>query len=95
LAGQEAVPADRAAPGAKELGLKQLVMARYAGPGNPEAALHQMTSDSGAFEMAQKWRPQPGSLAAHKGSIFVVVRSGEMDARELNRFVSLFEAALR
>jgi hypothetical protein len=78
LATQDPAPAEQAAAGARELGLKRLLM----------------TSGSGAFEMVQKWRPQPGALAAHKGSLFFTVRSSGLDARELNRFLSLFEAAL-
>jgi hypothetical protein len=94
LATQDPAPPEQAAAGARELGLKRLLVARYSGPGSPEVAIHQMTSGSGAFEMVQKWRPQPGTLAAHKGSLFFTVRSSGLDARELNRFLSLFEAAL-
>jgi hypothetical protein len=94
LASQAVARQDQVTPGARELGLKSALAARYEGPGEPEVTLHQMTSDPGAFEMAQKWRPMPGIMAGHKGSRFFTARSSGLDARELGRFISLLEAAL-
>jgi hypothetical protein len=95
LVSRQMATADQIAPGAPELGLKEAINARYSGPGNPDVTMHRMTSESGAFEMVQKWRPVHGALASHKGAIFFVARSEALDARELNRFLSQYESALR
>jgi hypothetical protein len=82
-----------AAPGGAELGLDGLIVATYAGPGDPVVIVHEMGSGSSAFEMAQRWRAEAGAIAFQSDSRFVVVRAPSLDQAALNRFADALERA--
>lgn len=78
----------------RRLGLKQASQASYDGPVPISVKVYQMTTDAGAFEAGQKWRPAEGALAFHAGACFVVAESPGAGHDTLNRFAAAMEKAL-
>jgi len=78
----------------RKLGLARSHAAVYSGSGKLAVTVYEMTSDSGAFELVQKWKAEPGQIFLHKGRYFVLVQSPGMDTRTLSRLAGQIEAAL-
>jgi hypothetical protein len=89
---------DRPAAGAPDplgrLGVRQAGRARYRGPAAITVDVYEMTTGSGAFEAAQKWKPALGTLAFHQNEFFVVLTS-EAPRETLLAFAQQLEKALR
>lgn len=88
-------PAPPAAPEqVTKLGLVRAHSAIYEGNGRIEVIVYQMTSESGAFELVQKWRAEPGTVYLHKGRNFVLLRSPGMDNASLSKLANQIEVTL-
>ena len=65
----------------------------YDGTPRITATIHEMPSGL-AFDVLQKWRPEPGKLAFFRGRYFGVAESAGTDQRALQPFVAAFEKLL-
>ena len=90
----EAVGLDQAPELARRLGAKRVTLARFDGPSPLVATYYTMGADSAAFELVQKWKPEPGEMFFSRGPIFVIVAAAGMDARSLRPIVDAVEKEL-
>jgi hypothetical protein len=79
LSSQEEIDPEKTPQGVQDLGLVQAMRATYTGPETLTVVVYQMTTQSGAFELVQQWRPMPGSLALYVGANFIIVESPLLD----------------
>ena len=57
----------------RRLGMRRAGSAEYQGAGTLKVEIYELTSDAGAFEVEQTWRPLADTVAFHKDSYFTVV----------------------
>ncbi|MCW5980109.1 MAG: hypothetical protein KIT09_18650 [Bryobacteraceae bacterium] len=95
LEGTARLTADETPDEIRRLGLRSAYRGRYAGAGDLTVTVYWMTSEAGAFELAQKWRPEAGRLAYHQGDLFVVLESAGMDHRSLAGVAEQIERSLK
>jgi hypothetical protein len=65
---------DRAPEPVRQLGVERVLTASYQGPGEVDVTLYEMKAPTVAFELAQKWRPEPESVFFYQQQYFVLVR---------------------
>lgn len=78
----------------RELGLKRALEANYEGNGRIRLLLFEMNSQTGAFELIQKWRQQEG-LAAYKGPYFMVANGVGPDRTTVASFLQALQAEIK
>ena len=60
------------------------------------ASVYEYGGQAVAFEMVQKWRPEPGKMVFHKGAYFVILEGGSPDDNKVrNDCAALLEASLK
>ncbi len=92
----ENIPAEEHSQELKRMGIKRARRAFYENGGERvEVAIYQYGAGAAAFEMVQKWRTQPGSIATSKGTYFIILSSKTAPATTLNAVASLIEGNLR
>ncbi|MBL8216158.1 MAG: hypothetical protein JNK87_35895 [Bryobacterales bacterium] len=92
----ENIPAEEHTQELKRMGIKRSRRAFYEKNGERvDVSIYQYGASAAAFEMVQKWRPQPGSIATSKGTYFIVLSSKTAPATTLNAVASLVEGNLR
>lgn len=79
---------------ARALGLVRVLRTDYEGTPTVRATVYEMKAETGAFELMQKWRREPGTLSFHRSRFLVVVESPSGDVSVLNRFARAFERLL-
>ncbi len=92
----ENIPAEEHSEELKRMGIKRARRAFY--DKNSErvtVSVYQYGAGAAAFEMVQKWRPQPGSIVTSKGTYFIILASKTAPATTLNAVASLVEGNLR
>ena len=73
---------------------KQAVVARYnSGEGAVNVRLIEMSAETVAFELTQRWRQSEG-LAFYKGPYFVVCRPDGADQQRLSQFARMLQNAM-
>lgn len=87
--GNDTAPAD-----IKERGLVHAMRVNYTGTAPVKVNLYEMRTSSSAFELLQKFRPQPGKVAFHRDELFVVAESSELPQAELVAFTQALQKAL-
>jgi hypothetical protein len=78
----------------RELGLKRALEANYEGNGRIRLLLFEMNSQTGAFELIQKWRQDQG-LAAYKGTYFMVANGVGPDRTTVASFLQALQAEIK
>ncbi len=81
-------------PFVSTIGYESATRYRYQGPGELIVSVYTTKTSSSAFELVQKWRPEPGKLAFHKGPRFVVISWAGSDNTTLNAVAKPLEDAL-
>ncbi len=81
----------------KQRGIKQARRGNYEANGvRLTASVYEYGSQAVAFEMVQKWRPEPGKMAFHQGSYFVILSGGAPEDNKVrNDFAAVLEASLK
>lgn len=83
------------APGiVRQLGLRRLMEAPYAGPGDVQATVYEMRSEVVAFELNQKWRAAGNTVHFQQGRYFAVAESANAGRPRLFAFAKLLEKHL-
>jgi len=88
------IPAGEVPEIVRNLGYRAGQRTLYTGPREVAVTLYEMSNTSGAFELAQKWKPEPGRLYFHQGTYFVVLESAAAEQKELNAMAGELEKAL-
>ena len=90
------LPNESAPEAARQLGVMETMEGHYTGPSNIRVIVYRMPTETVAFELIQKWRPEPGTLLFHTGPYLVVIalEEGEGDRKQLDTFAKGFERAL-
>lgn len=91
----ENIPAEEVPEEYKRMGLKRARRALYKGTGMMTATVYEMGGQAVAFEMVQKWRPQPKSMVFHEGPFFVLLTAEQDDRAGMNAMAQLIEQVLR
>jgi hypothetical protein len=92
----ENVPAEENPEEYKRLGLKRSRRAVYqAGNTRITATVYEMGGQAVAFEMVQKWRPDPLKMAFHEGPYFVVLVADAENREALSELAKHLEQVLR
>jgi len=92
----EQIPAEEHKEELKRMGIKAARRGMYEKNGQRvTAAVYQFGASAVAFELVQKFRPEPGKIAFHQGNYFVVLESQTSDATVLNSFASILEGTLK
>ena len=85
--------AEDAPPLVRSLGLQRALTAVYKTNSEIRLKVFEMSGETGAFELIQKWRQSDG-LAIYKGPYFVVVESSDADPESLKEFLKALQADL-
>ncbi|MBL8232343.1 MAG: hypothetical protein JNL98_27855 [Bryobacterales bacterium] len=92
----ENVPAEENPEEYKRLGLKRSRRAVYqVGGSKMTATVYEMGGQAVAFEMVQKWRPEPLKMAFHEGPFFVVLVSDAENRDGMSDLAKQLEQSLR
>ncbi len=94
LASSEAIPPEQAPEEVRRLGLETALRGRYDGPLPLTVEFYRMRSAPSAFELMQRWRPEPGRMASYKGRWFFLIQSDGAAHAELTAAAQGLEAAL-
>ena len=84
---------EEAPPLVRSLGLRRALTAVYRTNSEIRLQVFEMASETGAFELIQKWRQSDG-LAIYKGPYFVVVEKSDTDPESLKEFLKAMQADL-
>jgi hypothetical protein len=85
--------AEDAPPLVRSLGLQRALTAVYKTNSEIRLKVFEMSGETGAFELIQKWRQSDG-LAIYKGPYFVVVEKSDADPESLKEFLKALQADL-
>ncbi|MBI4904829.1 MAG: hypothetical protein HY820_14405 [Acidobacteria bacterium] len=91
----ENIPAEEHPSELKERGIKRTRRGIYQGASKITVSVYEFGAGAVAFEMVQKWRPQPQKMAMHAGPDFVILESTDADAKQMSAFATLIEASLK
>jgi hypothetical protein len=75
----------------RRLGLRRAGSGEYHGAGILRVEIYELTSDAGAFEVEQTWRPMADTVAFHKDGYFTVVHWTGADKAAVATFVRELE----
>jgi hypothetical protein len=78
----------------RQFGAKAAHRLRYEGPAAVEVMVYEASSNVGAFELMQNWRPREKHTAAYKGRYFYEATSARGEQTVLNEFLKAFEKKL-
>ncbi|MBL8219213.1 MAG: hypothetical protein JNL62_08280 [Bryobacterales bacterium] len=93
----ENMPPEEHSQELKQRGIKHARRGNYDAKGvRMTASVYEYGGQAVAFEMVQKWRPEPGKMAFHQGAYFVILSGGAPeDNKARNDFAALLEASLK
>jgi hypothetical protein len=75
----------------RRLGIRRAGTAIYEGAGILKIESYEMTSDAGALEAEQTWKPVANTVAFHKNGFFRVVHWDNADKQAVGAFVRELE----
>ena len=90
----KALPVEEAPAMIRSLGLKRAISAEYEGNPTLRIRVYEMSSQTVAFEMIQKW-PQKDGMAFYKGRYFVVADADRPDRAVVTSFLQSLEAEMK
>jgi hypothetical protein len=80
----------------RRMGFKRARRAFYENAGNRIGVMvYEMNAQAVAFELVQKWRPEPQKMAFHQGPFFVVLDSDKPNQGGLAELSALIEQELK
>jgi hypothetical protein len=88
------LPNEEAPAAIRAQGLKRSLIAVYRGNGRIRVRVFEMSGETTAFEMIQKWRQTDG-LAFYRGRYFVVGESGDVDRTTLSGFLQALQRDIK
>lgn len=91
----ENIPAEEHPSELKERGIKRSRRGIYESGAKVTVSIYEFGAGAVAFEMVQKWRPQPGKMAMHEGPHFIILESNGADAKQMAAFATLLENSLK
>lgn len=92
----ENMPPEEHSEELKQRGIKRARRGNYDANGvRLTASVYEYGSQAVAFELVQKWRPEPGKMAFHQGAYFVILSGGGDDNNVRNGFAAKLEASLK
>lgn len=91
----ENIPAEENPEEYKRSGLKRARRALYKGSSMITAVVYEMGGQAVAFEMVQKWRPEPRKMAFHEGPYFVLLTADQDDRPGMNAMAQQIEQVLK
>ena len=71
--------------------IERIRAASYEGPGKLDARVYQLTSPAAALDVAQGWKPTPGTVFFCSGRFFVLIHWQTADRKALQEFVAMLE----
>ncbi len=75
----------------RRLGIRRAGKGVYEGAGVLKVETYELTSDAGALEAEQTWKPLADTVAFHKASYFTVVHWENADKQAVATFVRELE----
>jgi hypothetical protein len=75
----------------RRLGLRRAGSGEYEGAGSLKVEIYELTSDAGAFEVEQTWKPMADTVAFHKDGYFTVVHWKGADKAAVAGFIRELE----
>ena len=75
----------------RRLGIRRAGTAVYEGAGTLNVETYELTSDAGALEAEQTWKPVADTVAFHKNGYFTVVHWENADKQAVATFVRELE----
>jgi hypothetical protein len=75
----------------RRLGIRRAGAAVYEGAGVLKVETYELTTDAGALEAEQTWKPVADTVAFHKDRYFTVVHWGNADKQAVATFVRELE----
>jgi hypothetical protein len=75
----------------RRMGIRRAGTAEYQGPGAVKVEIYELTTDAGAMEVEQTWRPMADTVAFHKGTYFTVIHWESADKAAVAAFVRELE----
>ena len=92
----ENMPPEEHSEELKQRGIKRARRGYYEANGvKLTASVYEYGSQAVAFELVQKWRPEPGKMAFHQGPYFVILSGAGDDNKVRNDFAAKLEASLQ
>ncbi len=88
-------PPESAPELARSLGVKLVTEAVFSGPGKITVTYYTMGASASAFELVQKWKPEPGEVFLSEGPHFVVARGPMLDGKPVKEIAKAIETELR
>ncbi len=74
--------------------IRQVLTARYEGPGKLEARAYELTSAGVALDLVQRWKPSADTVFFYRDNWFVVVKWQEAERAAVQAFVRDVEKRL-
>lgn len=75
----------------RRLGIRRAGTAEYQGPGVLHVQIYELTTDAGAFEVEQTWKPIADTVVFHKETYFTVVHWENADKSSVAAFIRALE----
>lgn len=92
----ENIPPEEHTQELKQRGIKQARRGNYEANGvRLTASVYEYGSQSVAFELVQKSRPEPGKMVTHQGPYFILLEGRPEDNKPMNAFAAALEAMLK
>ncbi|HUQ91488.1 MAG TPA: hypothetical protein VM120_07390 [Bryobacteraceae bacterium] len=91
----ENIPVEEYPEDLKRLGVKRARRGIYQAANRVTASIYEFAVPAVAFELVQKWRPQPRKIVFDKGAYFVQLESDRDDNASLNMFAAALERGLK
>lgn len=91
----ENIPPEEHPADLKQRGIKRSRRGTYQGQGRIVASIYEFGAQAVAFEMVQKFRPEPRKIAFQQGAHFVILEAEQDDSKAMNSFATLLEESLK
>jgi hypothetical protein len=85
------LPASEVPEQIRRLGIRRAGSAEYQGAGALHVQVYELTTDAGAMEVEQTWKPIADTVAFHKDTYFTVVHWENADKSAVAAFVRALE----
>jgi hypothetical protein len=85
------LPASQVPEQIRRLGIRRAGTAKYQGAGILHVQIYELTTDAGAMEVEQTWKPIADTVAFHKDTHFNVVHWENADKPAVAAFVRALE----
>lgn len=91
----ETIPPEEYHEDLRRLGVKRARRGIYQGDIRLTASVYEFGTPAVAFELVQKWRPQPRKMVFQQGDYFIILESEQDGHASMNSFASALEGFLK